>query len=266
MDLEFSPDKASISLVFSSDVCLSRQNLVNNQGQHSDTKKLKLEHENVSVKDKSEFTNIPPKCNDSKVHVESLHGLTKVPAHFNDSVATLVSDEFPPVNRTGLSPIDTVHETNLRDNPVSTPKLNPPSCTDLPVTNTGEPPVFNFAHVGPLIDEENDSDVPLDENEQKAAEDIVRKLCRNGKLMEFQEGEDFIKVIVYEDSQEDDNDTQSADESDQMTHGKQRTLGGRGQSRNLLDCLTEHGKENETRSVPSVTTRAAFLCCQHKQA
>lgn len=37
------------------------------------------------------------------------------------------------------------------------------------------------------------------------AEDIVRKLCKNGKLMEFQEGEDFIKVIVYEDS---------ADESD----------------------------------------------------
>ncbi|XP_053384495.1 uncharacterized protein LOC123536531 [Mercenaria mercenaria] len=35
------------------------------------------------------------------------------------------------------------------------------------------------------------------------AEDIVRKLCKNGKVMEFQEGEDFIKVIVYEDSEED---------------------------------------------------------------
>lgn len=34
------------------------------------------------------------------------------------------------------------------------------------------------------------------------AEDIVRKLCRNGKVMEFQEGEDYIKVIVYEDSEE----------------------------------------------------------------
>lgn len=35
------------------------------------------------------------------------------------------------------------------------------------------------------------------------AEEIVRKLCKNGKVMEFQEGEDCIKVIVYEDSQED---------------------------------------------------------------
>ncbi|KAL4225111.1 helix loop helix domain [Mactra antiquata] len=35
------------------------------------------------------------------------------------------------------------------------------------------------------------------------AEDIVRKLCQHGKLMEFQEGKDFIKVIVYE---EDDSD------------------------------------------------------------
>lgn len=265
MDLEFSPNKASTSLALSWDVSLPRENLGDNQEQHSDTKKLKLEHENVYVNNKSEFTSIPLKCNDSKVHVESLHEPMKVAAHFNDDVATLVSDEFPPVNRTGLSPVNTAHETNLCENPVSTPELTPPSCTDLPVANTGEPPVFNSAHAGPLIEEENDSDVPLDENEQKAAEDIVRKLCRNGKLMEFQEGEDFIKVIVYEDSQEDDNDTQSADESNQMTHSKQRTLGGRGQSRNLLDCLTENGKENETRSEPFVTTRGAFLCCQHKQ-
>lgn len=57
----------------------------------------------------------------------------------------------------------------------------------------------------------------FDANEQRAAEDIVRKLCKNGKLMEFQEGEDFIKVIVYEDSQEEDNDTLSADEGEGQT-------------------------------------------------
>ena len=37
--------------------------------------------------------------------------------------------------------------------------------------------------------------VSLDEDDKRAAEDIVRKLCKNGKLMEFQEGEDFIKVM-----------------------------------------------------------------------
>ncbi|XP_052226173.1 uncharacterized protein LOC127841388 isoform X2 [Dreissena polymorpha] len=57
----------------------------------------------------------------------------------------------------------------------------------------------------------------LDDIDKKAAEDIVRKLCKNGKLMEFQEGDDFIKVIVYEDSQEEEN-TESADEGNQPVY------------------------------------------------
>jgi len=85
-----------------------------------------------------------------------------------------------------------------------------------------------------------------DANEQQAAEDIVRKLCKNGKLMEFQEGEDFIKVIVYEDSQEEDVDSQSVDEEESMVSVSQHRA-QTGPSRNLLDCLTESGKEIKKR-------------------
>ena len=78
----------------------------------------------------------------------------------------------------------------------------------------------------------------------READEIVQKLCKNGKIMQFQEGEDFIKVIVYEDSNEENNDnedTASGEESDKEIECQTEVDQGteRMRPRNLLECLTE---------------------------
>ncbi|XP_052800240.1 uncharacterized protein LOC128231448 [Mya arenaria] len=95
-------------------------------------------------------------------------------------------------------------------------------------------PSLNYSrndHVDPCCS------VPLDEDDKRVAENIVRKLCKNGKLMEFQEGEDFIKVIVYEDSQEDEN-TESGDEAPSYTAASTSS------SSHLLKLAEHADKEN----------------------
>ena len=58
-------------------------------------------------------------------------------------------------------------------------------------------------------DEAEDEAVDDDCDKEATAEEIVQKLCKNGKVLTMTEGENYFKVIVYEDSNEtrDDNDT-----------------------------------------------------------
>lgn len=71
------------------------------------------------------------------------------------------------------------------------------------------------------------------------AEEIVQKLCKNGKIMQFQEGEDYIKVIVYEDSQDNDaEETLSAEEIENSLSDSKKGEGGQIRPRNLLEHLT----------------------------
>ena len=60
-------------------------------------------------------------------------------------------------------------------------------------------------------DDEDRTDFANDEecDKEATAEEIVQKLCKNGKVLTLTEGEKYFKVIVYEDSDEtkEDNDT-----------------------------------------------------------
>ncbi|WAR02957.1 MCM8-like protein [Mya arenaria] len=106
----------------------------------------------------------------------------------------------------------------------------------LPFEKASCMPSLNYSrndHVDPCCS------VPLDEDDKRVAENIVRKLCKNGKLMEFQEGEDFIKVIVYEDSQEDEN-TESGDEAPSYTAASTSS------SSHLLKLAEHADKENRS--------------------
>ena len=70
-------------------------------------------------------------------------------------------------------------------------------------TQTFSPLTTNMNPLNTISTQATSAVDDLNASVSNEAEDIVRKLCKNGKVMEFQEGEDFIKVIVYEDSEED---------------------------------------------------------------
>ena len=84
------------------------------------------------------------------------------------------------------------------------------------------------------------------ENQSKEAEEIVKKLCKNGKIMQFHEGDDYIKVIVYEDSQESNDleDTLSVEELENTAEGNDGKDTEPRQTKNLLQCLTENSATN----------------------
>lgn len=207
-----------------------------NEQSRSISKKKKTDSENLEIEMDSLSDTDDSLCNPANEHVikpdkssSSVGTSTLDLDHINTPNAAFLShlellqtsSQYLPVSST----YGGIYSENLSD------KL-PPS-TSIPAVDDDDNGQFSSSDT-----------TGFDENEQKAAEDIVRKLCRNGKLMEFQEGEDFIKVIVYEDSQEEDNDDQSEYEDEEIaSFGRKRKQPGK--SRNLLECLTEPGKENK---------------------
>ena len=105
----------------------------------------------------------------------------------------------------------------------------------------------------------NDSDVDVeqvDENKceaEQSAEEIVQKLCKNGKVLTLTEGEKYFKVIVYEDSEE--NQDENSSRSNVSSND-----GGQSGQQNLLDLQKLVGElEDDSKSqheTPKVLTES----------
>ena len=101
----------------------------------------------------------------------------------------------------------------------------------------------------------NDSDVDVeqvDENKcepEQSAEEIVQKLCKNGKVLTLTEGEKYFKVIVYEDSEE--NQDENSSRSNVSSND-----GGQSGQQNLLDLQKLVGElEDDTKSQHETPTK-----------
>ena len=99
-------------------------------------------------------------------------------------------------------------------------------------------------------DNDQSEDVAVDDecDKEATAEEIVQKLCKNGKVLTLTEGEKYFKVIVYEDSDEtkEDNDTLEQQEGFDENNNCQQT------QQSLLQKIVDGDFDDEdTQSVQS---------------
>ena len=99
-----------------------------------------------------------------------------------------------------------------------------------------------------LNDQFDEADVDDECDKEATAEEIVQKLCKNGKVLTLTEGEKYFKVIVYEDSDEtkEDNDTLEQQEGLDENNNCQQT------QQSLLQKIVDGDFDDEdTQSVQS---------------
>lgn len=88
------------------------------------------------------------------------------------------------------------------------------------------------------IDNKENADNPNDDcDNEAAAEEIVQKLCKNGKVLTLTEGEKYFKVIVYEDSEE--NQEESDDHATSAADGNNKS------QQNLLQKIVDGDFDDE---------------------
>ena len=75
-----------------------------------------------------------------------------------------------------------------------------------------------------IDNKENTDNLSDDCDNEAAAEEIVQKLCKNGKVLTLTEGEKYFKVIVYEDSEENQEESDATRSADDNNKSQQNLL------------------------------------------